>query len=334
MPGIFGSPNIQKMKETGDIQGLIKTLGSQKDKKLRDDASAALVELGQKGPINDLAKALDHKDPNLRVKVVLILAETKQPWVIPALNTALHDDDPEVRANAAYGLGNFQSNQTVVDPLVTCLVDKDMRVRRAGISTLAALQAREAVQPLCALLKSSDLEMRQEAASALRTMADPQAVKPLIGALSDQDRIVRQYSAEALGNIGDPEAYDALTYVAEHDPYIYKNPLNYAISYPVRKSANTALRKLEVEVLDANLENLAGELLRLFKEYSRAWEFHSAQYVFDELNQSIKNIEEDILAEGGKARMQLVARRVMQIARGDPVFYEKFKHSHHLKPWL
>jgi len=172
MPLIFGPPNIQKLKTTGNIRGLIKALASQKDKELRDGAVAALVELGQKGPIDALVKALDDKNPFLRKWTVIALAETKQPWVTKVLITALQDKDPEVRSNAIRGLANFRNDEALGAIIITCLADKDKQVSRAAVTALVALQVREAVQPIVALLNGSDRELRRDAASALGKIVD------------------------------------------------------------------------------------------------------------------------------------------------------------------
>jgi hypothetical protein len=79
---LFG-PNINKMKEKGDVEGLSKLLN---DSKMRTEAIKALIELGS---IERLSEALSSKNAGVRVQVAEALKDISNPVATDALNKAL-----------------------------------------------------------------------------------------------------------------------------------------------------------------------------------------------------------------------------------------------------
>ncbi|MGB9872500.1 MAG: HEAT repeat domain-containing protein, partial [Anaerolineae bacterium] len=63
---LFGPPNIEKMKARGDVKGLIKALGYEKDWEIRRDAARALGELKDARAVEPLIAALKDKDSDVR----------------------------------------------------------------------------------------------------------------------------------------------------------------------------------------------------------------------------------------------------------------------------
>jgi HEAT repeat protein len=63
---LFGPPNVEKLKAKGDVQGLIKALGYQKDARVRIAVINALQEIGTVQAIGPLRTAL--KDPESTVR--------------------------------------------------------------------------------------------------------------------------------------------------------------------------------------------------------------------------------------------------------------------------
>lgn len=78
--GIFGKPNIKKLKKRGDVDGLIKALVHE-DRKVRRDAASAIGKIADK-------------------KTVPLLKKAVEPLI-----KALKDENAEVRYNAAHALG-------------------------------------------------------------------------------------------------------------------------------------------------------------------------------------------------------------------------------------
>ena len=85
--GLFG-PNIQKMKKSRDIKGLLAEL-SNKDPEIRISATDALAELKH---IQALLSAIGNDDPEVRLKVVRAIAEVDDPDVTEALITIVITD--------------------------------------------------------------------------------------------------------------------------------------------------------------------------------------------------------------------------------------------------
>jgi hypothetical protein len=79
---LFG-PNIKKMKDKGDVEGLGKLLN---DSKMRTEAVKALIELGS---IERLSEALSSKNAGTRIQVAEALKDISNPVATDALNKAL-----------------------------------------------------------------------------------------------------------------------------------------------------------------------------------------------------------------------------------------------------
>ena len=60
--GLFGPPNIEKMKVKRNVKGLIKALGYQKDKLIRQHAAEALGFIGDTHAIEPLIATLKDND--------------------------------------------------------------------------------------------------------------------------------------------------------------------------------------------------------------------------------------------------------------------------------
>ena len=60
--GLFGPPNIEKMKAKRDVQGLIEALGYQKDASIRSAAARALGELKDVQAVEPLIATLKDSD--------------------------------------------------------------------------------------------------------------------------------------------------------------------------------------------------------------------------------------------------------------------------------
>lgn len=122
----FGKPNVERMRNLRDIQGLIKALGYQKGKDSKDIRSAATEALGEM------------KDRRA---------------VEPLITALLHDDHPHVREGAARALGKL-GDVRAVEPLLVKLKDaEDYDYVRASVAeALGALGDTRAVEPLVATL--------------------------------------------------------------------------------------------------------------------------------------------------------------------------------------
>ena len=176
--GLFGPPNIEKMKARKDVNGLIKALHYRRDSTVRGASARALGSIGDARAVGPLI-------------------------------TVLNDSWPDVRGAAAEVLGTI-GDPRAVDPLVAALGDSDAAVRRASAEALGTIGDPRAVEPLVATISDSNAAVRGTSTKALRSIGDPRAVELLIAALNHSDQAVSSAAAKALGNIGDSRAIEPL----------------------------------------------------------------------------------------------------------------------------
>ncbi len=234
--GIFGPPNVEKMKAKKDVRGLIKALGYQKDWDVRTAAAIALGEIGDTRAVEPLSAWLKHEWSHVREAAAKALGEIGDPRAVEPLTAALKDKDINVRRVAAKALGDI-GDARAVEPLIATLKDEDGQVRKAVASALKKLGWKPeggeaeawywtiqcnwekaialgslAVEPLIAALKDGKRAVRKSAAEALGKVGDARAVEPLIAAFQkDNNRDVRKAAATALAKIGDPSAVEFLS---------------------------------------------------------------------------------------------------------------------------
>ena len=197
--GLFGSPNVEKMKAKKDVPGLIKALDYEKDPSVRHDAVKALGEIGDKQSVNPLIDLLNDRDSNLRRSVVVALGKIGDPSIIEALMTTLKDENANVRHHSAVALGKI--GKPAVRPLVeAALKDENAAVRKAAAQALGKIDDLSAIETLMAAFKDENSSVRKNAVVALTEIGEP-ARKPLESVLQDEDDVVQKAAAEALGKI-------------------------------------------------------------------------------------------------------------------------------------
>jgi len=157
--GLFGPPNVGRMKAKGDVRGLIEALSYRKDAAIRKSAADALVGIGV-------------------------------PAVAP-LSDALKHEDSAVRLAAADALGRI-GNADAVAPLLLAREDRETSVREAASAALVGI-GRPAAERCIALLGDSSGDLRAKAARALALVVTKledsalraRAIDLLLAALND-----------------------------------------------------------------------------------------------------------------------------------------------------
>ena len=135
---------------------------------------------------------------------------------VPALITALENERENVRASAAYALGEMGPIAAeAVDGLIALLTDESEEVRRHAISALGMIKVPVAktVPALMRILEDrEDTDLAFFAAQALTRIGPDatEAVPALREALLSESAYVRGFSSEALSRIGTAEALQAL----------------------------------------------------------------------------------------------------------------------------
>nr|NCS46939.1 NACHT domain-containing protein [Microcystis aeruginosa BK11-02] len=143
-----------------------------------------------------------------RFKVEL-LGLTKSNEVVNELLKALEDSDKDVRRNAAETLAKIGS-ETAIAWLLKALEDSDEDVRWNAAFALGKIGSETAIAWLLKALQDSDWDFRRKAAFALGKIGSETAIPGLLKALEYSDRFVLRKAALALGKIGSETAIAGL----------------------------------------------------------------------------------------------------------------------------
>ncbi len=187
-----------------------------KDDGVRLDAAEFLVSLGPKARPRtaDLIAALSDKNPAVRLKVAraLTLADPTSGSPVPVLTEFLASKDVAVRREASAGLAAVGATREAIPALASALKDDDSTVRINAVTALGPLgqAARPALKNLITALQ--DRKSHETIAGLLVKIGADAAVPPLIKALKDKDPAVRLGAALALQKLaaGAQEALPAL----------------------------------------------------------------------------------------------------------------------------
>ena len=170
---IQGRPDIKKLMDCEDIEGLVKALGYQNDWEIREEAARALGYIADPRTLKPLIAAL--KDENWRVRFTTA-------WALGSISN---------RSRISSIIENAVATHRDNNP--DACVDIDEEARKAADS---------AVEPLIAALADEEAHVRCAAAKALGYIGDPRAVEPLTAVLKDSDEKVRKNAAETLKTFG------------------------------------------------------------------------------------------------------------------------------------
>ena len=205
-------------KDTDERAALLaKILASDTSASLRRIAAWGLNEYADHQVAAEaLANALRRdRDPSVREMAAWSLADADHSSVaIDALIAALHDANTEVRATAAWALGNA-GDRSSAQALAAALSDPNAEVRKRAAWALGNSDLKQAPPQLIAQLNDKDPEMREVTAWALYQIEDPSAVSGLEAALArEQDKELQIDYIRALAAVGE-KSVDALKTLLE-----------------------------------------------------------------------------------------------------------------------
>jgi HEAT repeat protein len=176
-------------------------------------------------PLPDLIRGLRSKVVVDRLKAAKDLG--RLGWLareaMPALISALDDDDGKVRESAAHAIGQMGPDAL---PTLTneMLNHEDKYVRRHAVWALGKLGplARSALNPLCAVLKDADPRTASGAAQALGNMGPSaaEAVSALAEAMRGTNIVLCRLAAKALSQIGSPALATLIAHLQHTDPFV------------------------------------------------------------------------------------------------------------------
>lgn len=161
-----------------------------------------------------LILSLKSSDLEIRKIAALALGKQKREEAMEGLIECLADEDPDVKCETAWILGNLGEagiiNKKATEILIKYLEDEDSAVKRLSAEALGKIRNPEAIGPLIILLKSEkDYEVTWYAACALGKM--PEAIAPLMEyCVTDSDPIVRLYTFDVLTNRQEKKVFSLL----------------------------------------------------------------------------------------------------------------------------
>lgn len=207
-----GPPNIEKLKEKRNVNGLIKALQYQKDSEIRKEAVNAL-------------------------------GESDELHVVEALIGALSDEVSGVRQAAANTLAKIGDNRAV-EPLISTLADQDAFVRSAAVKALGEIGDAQAVEPICNALTDTVYFVIDSALEALGKIGDARAVDPICTFLPEIISRSKKFECgvlqqvfEILGEIGDTRAVDLIVEKLESGEFDQESTTGQRVSDEAKRLA-------------------------------------------------------------------------------------------------
>ena len=208
---LFGPPNIEKLKDKRDVNGLIKALNHPLINHtcyLNLEAAKALGELGDALAVEPLLVILQRSDFDvMREAAAIALGQLGDAQAVKPLIRATKDTYPKVRKAAAQALGKIGDPQAA-EALLKALGDAFPEVREQAMQAIRALGDVRAIKPLAALYrdhKTNDLKFIlaiSETVEMLATNDKPGAIEALIAVVQEYDGGARSLAGRVLVKLG------------------------------------------------------------------------------------------------------------------------------------
>ena len=203
LQGLFGPPDVNKMKAKRDVKGLVNALSYDKDEAVRRGARLAFLEIGDPRAVEPLINYLKNKDGLERKVAMELLGALGDARAVEPLIGALLDERLNPYPEAVNALCKIGA--AAVEPLIAALKNENKFTRQAAVDLLDRLGDTRAVDPLIIVLKEDSYwVVRREAAIVLGKLGDGRAVEPLFSARDDPDNTTRLAAMTALGLLGKP----------------------------------------------------------------------------------------------------------------------------------
>ncbi|MFT5679569.1 MAG: peptidyl-prolyl cis-trans isomerase B (cyclophilin B) [Myxococcota bacterium] len=186
-----------------------------------DDQTMLQLE-AQRIPPQSLAGYINHDDPETRARAARSLGRLRTATALSPLRRLVADDDPRVRYEAAFALGQTPGGEPAL--LTQLTVETDLMVRAVLVEGLGKVGAERSISPLIAALDERPVmlqspEVAVAAGHALGIMArrevegikGPEVISALLSQLDRGDPEVRRSAAYALSRIRPESLSDADT---------------------------------------------------------------------------------------------------------------------------
>ena len=208
---LFGPPNIEKLKDKRDVNGLINALNHPLINHtcyLNLEAAKALGELGDALAVEPLLVILQRSDFDvMREAAAIALGLIGDAQAVKPLIRATKDTYPKVRKAAAQALGKIGDPQAA-EALLKALSDAFPEVREQAMQAIRALGDVHAIKPLAALYGDPikyDRDLREAADRVVQEIASsgkPGAVETLISVVQEYDGGARSLAGRVLVKLG------------------------------------------------------------------------------------------------------------------------------------
>lgn len=202
--GLFGPPEVNKLKARGDVQGLITALDYEKGhpmqiSNVRMGAAEALGEIGDTRAVDPLIARLKHNDWGMRLSAAKALGKIGNALAVIPLVATLEDANKNVRRTVVEALDKLGWKPDLNENGARYWIIKEDWKMCATVGNPAVIQ-------LTSILKNGNLTEQKDASYALGEIGNINAVEPLIAALINEAgvRVEGSRIADALIKIGTP----------------------------------------------------------------------------------------------------------------------------------
>lgn len=216
---VFGlNMDIERMRTTGDVGGLVRTLSHQKPE-VRYQAAEALGLLRDPHSVEALFSALQDPDGGVKWRAAEALGFIGQP-AVQALSWAVQHGDDEMRWRAILALGETR-DPSALQVLISALGDADYYVQDRAVIALERF-GEQAIEPLHSAMSNEDMTIRNGAARALGYMGRLSSVMILVDALDSHDEITQKVVRKGLFETADRVVGPLATLLRDENPNLRK----------------------------------------------------------------------------------------------------------------
>ncbi len=210
---MFIKPNIEKIKNAGQIDRLVQLL-KHRNSQTREDALIALFDLSgtDKDILGKMRIALSDKDTKVRNRAALIFARFGDTEIVDNLNDIIFHGTLNEQIEVLRLLPHYYSkeNEKITQILAIALKDKKPSIQIEAIRSIGEMEIETMAFYLMDFVNHSVAKFRLETVIALGRVKNPIGVDVLIGALTDSSPEVRKVAEESLKKIGSDRALGAL----------------------------------------------------------------------------------------------------------------------------
>lgn len=210
---MFIKPNIEKIKNAGQIDKLVKLLKHRKPL-IRVEVLNALYEIAgtDKEIIEKMRRALSDKKTLVRNRAALIFARMSDTTVLDNLADIISRGTVNEQIEVLRILPHYytKENEKITQILAIGLKDKKTSVQIEAIKSIGEMGIETMAFYLMEFANHPVARFRLETVYSLGKVKNPIGVEVLIGALTDSYPEVRRVAEEALKKIGTERALGAL----------------------------------------------------------------------------------------------------------------------------